>query len=82
MTATTVRHINKNTVVITPAPGFTVTIFNITEGKFIDALVTDGTETIKLTLEGPDLAYGVTISHDEDTNETRIIYAEKPRSLR
>jgi hypothetical protein len=79
---TTVRHLDKNTVVISPAPGWSVTIFNVSEGKFIDAFVTDGSETIKLSLEGPDLAYGVKVQHDETTGETHVIYVEKPRALR
>jgi len=71
---TTVRHLDRNTVVITPAPGWTVTIFDISDGKFIDACVTNGDETIKLTLEGPDESNGVKINHDDATNETRVVY--------
>jgi hypothetical protein len=74
---TAVFHVDRNTVVIAPAPGWTVTIFNITEGKFIDALVTDGEETIKLSLEGPDASMGVVVSHDDETNQTRVTYVEK-----
>jgi hypothetical protein len=77
---TTVRHIDKNTVVITPAPGWEVVIFDVSDGKFIDALVTDGSETIKLTLEGPDESMGIQIQHDDKTNETRVLYMEKPRA--
>lgn len=74
---TTVRHLTPKHVVIAPAPGWEVTIFNVAEGQFIDALVTNGEETIKLSLEGPGESNGVVIRHDETTNETHVVYVAR-----
>jgi hypothetical protein len=74
---TTVRHQSSRHVIIAPADGWEVTIFNIADGKFIDALVTDGDETIKVSLEGPDESTGVVVRHDSVTNETHVKYVVK-----
>lgn len=78
--AATVRHISKNKVVIRPAKGWDVTVFNIKDGKFIEALVTDGEETIRLRLEGPDESMGIKVNHQDWNNETHIEYVEKPNA--
>ena len=78
--AATVRHLSKSHVVIKPAKGYTVTIFNITEGKHIEAFVVsdDGEDSFRIRLEGPDDSQGVKINHIDYCNETHIEYVEKP----
>lgn len=78
--AATVRHVNKNLVLIAPAEGYTVTIFNITDGKHIEAFVVsdDGEESFRIRLEGPDASHGVKIKYFDDSRETQIEYVEKP----
>jgi len=51
---TTVRHLSKDHLMISPAPGYSVTVFNLKGGN-IEAIVAadDGTETIRLLVAGP-----------------------------
>lgn len=80
MSAVTVRHVSKSKVVIRAAKGWEVTVFNVTDGKHIEALATDGDETIRIRLEGPDDSHGVKVNHHDYDRETVIEYVEKPRA--
>lgn len=52
--AATVRHVTKDHVVIRPAPGYSVVVFNLKNGD-VEAMVAsdDGSETIRLLIAGP-----------------------------
>lgn len=60
MDFTSVRHVSKDHIVIAPAKNWAVTFFKIETGA-IEALVTDGEETIRLLFEPPGPGRGVTI---------------------
>lgn len=77
--AAIVRHIDRNNVSIKAAENYTVAVFNVRNGREIDAFVTadDGSETIRLRLEGPTEAIGVVIEYSEHANETIIRYVER-----
>jgi hypothetical protein len=78
-TPVVVRHIDKNNVSIRAAEGYTVTVFNVVNGRYVEAVVTpaNGEETIILRFEGPSESVGIVIEHDEHANETLIRYVER-----
>ena len=79
-TSTTVRHITKDRVVITPARGYSVVLFTIGKGGGdIEALVVsdDGSDTIRLLVAGPADSQTMSLKSDE-FGVVEIIYSEKP----
>ena len=74
----TVRHVSKNHVVIAPATGYSVVLFNLTDGN-VEAIVAadDGSETIRLLIAGPAANQTMSIRTD-DEGMVSIIYARKP----
>lgn len=60
MEFTSVRHVSKDHIVIAPAQNWTVTFFKI-EANAVEALVTDGEETIRLLIQPPGPGRGMTI---------------------
>ncbi len=73
-----VRHVTKNHVVIVCSVGYKVAVFNISESRQAEAIITadDGSETIRLHLEGPTDTQGIQI--DGDDRVMHITYVEKP----
>jgi hypothetical protein len=77
--STTVRHITKDHVVITPAKGYSVVLFTIGKvGGDIEALVVsdDGAETIRLLVAGPHADQTMAIRTSDD-GTVSIMYARK-----
>ncbi len=76
----TVRYINKNHVTISPAKGFSVTLFNLVNGN-VEAVVAadDGSETIRLLVAGPGPTQTMAIKSHKPTGIVDILYAEKLR---
>ena len=74
----TVRHITRDHVHITPAKGFSVTVFSIAAAH-VEAIVVsdDGFETIRLLIEAPGPTRTMTISKHEISGDVDIIYSEK-----
>ena len=78
-TSTTVRHVTKDHVVITPAKGYTVVLFTIgKEGGDVEALVVsdDGSDTIRLLISGPGPKQTMAIRTD-DEGIVSIMYDKK-----
>lgn len=72
----TVRHVSKNHVVIAPATGYSVVLFNLTDGN-VEAIVSadDGSETIRLLVAGPDGNQTMSIK-TLDNGIVDIVYTE------
>jgi len=75
--ATTVRHVTKDHVVIMPATGYSVTVFNVSEGV-VEAVVAaaDGSETIRLLVEPPGPGRTMSVRRD-DFGVIDILYSDK-----
>ena len=79
-TSTTVRHITKDHVVITPAKGYFTARFNIgKEGGDVEVIVAsdDGLEAIRLLVAGPSPDQTMSIGTDDD-GVVDIFYLGKP----
>jgi hypothetical protein len=74
--AAVVRHISKDMVTITPAEGYSVTLFKVVGGN-VEALVAadDGSETFRLLVAGPGLDRTMTIKTTDGV--TYFVYAKK-----
>jgi hypothetical protein len=81
-TNTTVRHVSRNHVVISPATGYSVVVFNIAAGADLEAIVIsdDGMETIRLLVAGPEAHQTMGIKTNE-FGVVDIIYTEKPSAV-
>jgi hypothetical protein len=69
MANTTVRHINRDHIIITPGKGYSVTVFKLGgNGGDLEALVSadDGSETIRLLVAGPRADQAMVISTDDE----------------
>ena len=80
LTSTTVRHITKDHVVITPAKGYFMATFKIgNAGGDVEVIVAsdDGLEAIRLLVAGPGPDQTMTIGTD-DNGVVDILYLEKP----
>ena len=77
-TSTTVQHITKNLVVITPAKGYSVITITLADGN-VEALVAadDGSETIRLLVAGPTSDQEMIIRNWPD-GCVHFTYVEKP----
>ena len=78
----TVRHISKDHVRITPAPGWSVVLFNVsTAGAVAEAVVTsdDGSETIRLGVAAPKVGQYMNVKVGVEGNErgVDIVYGAK-----
>lgn len=75
----TVRHIGKDHVTIAPAPGYSVVLFNLTDGN-VEAVVAadDGSETIRLLIAGPEPHQNMAIKTHKPTGIIDILYGKKP----
>jgi hypothetical protein len=71
-----VRHIDRNHVTIAPATGYSVVLFNLTDGN-VEAIVAadDGSETIRLLVAGPEANQTMSIQTDK-SGVVDIVYAE------
>lgn len=79
-TSTTVRHITKDHILITPAKGYSVTTFNIgAPGNDVEAFVLadDGSETIRLLIAGPAADQTMAIHTEEDGVVSIRYYSKK-----
>jgi hypothetical protein len=78
-TSTTVRHVTKDHVVITPAKGYSVVVFIGRVGGDAEAIITsdDGNETVRLIIDGPGLNQTMSIKTDE-FGVVDIVYDRKP----
>lgn len=80
--AATVRHINKDHITISPATGYSVTLFNIigTTGS-VEAIVAadDGSETIRLLVAAPEAGRLMQIKKHEPTGIVDITYSDPER---
>jgi hypothetical protein len=76
----TVRYISKDHITISPAKGYSVTLFNVVEGSAVEAIVTadDGSETIRLLVAAPEPGRFMQIKKHEPTGIVNIIYQDKP----
>jgi hypothetical protein len=74
---TTVRHLDRDHIVITPAPGSHVTVFNFAD---VEALIVDkhGAETIRVKLADPDEGQNVMVQTRPD-GVVHVIYT-RPNS--
>jgi hypothetical protein len=78
----TVRHVNKDHITISPAKGYSVTVFNVEGDGNIEALVTanDGSETIRLLVAAPGKGRSLKIEKHEPTGIVNLIYKDIPRA--
>lgn len=75
--AVTVRHASKNHVVITPAEGYSVVLFNLAEGNVeVVVVAEDGSETIRLLVAGPGPDQSMGIDTDPKTGVVNIVYRD------
>lgn len=80
MSIASVRHLTKDHIRITPAAGYSVTVFNVHNGK-IEAIVSadDGSETIRLLIEAP--APGKAVALEVEGTVVDIIYKDAPNAV-
>ena len=79
-TSTTVRHITKDHVVITPAKDYFIATFKIGSlGGNVEVIVAsnDGLEAFRLLVAGPSPDQTMTIGTDDD-GVVDILYLDKP----
>lgn len=74
----TVRHIDKDHVTISPAEGYSVTVFTVSDGA-VEACVTadDGSETIRLLIAAPEPGRAMQIKKHEPSGVVDITYSDK-----
>jgi hypothetical protein len=74
----TVRHIDKDHILIQPAKGYSIVLFKLANGN-IEALAAsdDGEETIRLLVLGPEPDQTMSILNCED-GSVEITYEDKP----
>ena len=68
-----VRHVTKDHVVIVPGPGYSVTLFHLANN--VEAIASNGEETIRLLVAGPGPDQTMTIRTD-DLGIVHIEYTE------
>lgn len=73
---TAVYHIDKDHVVITPADGWSVTLFSV-QDRTIEAVVArdDGSEAIRLHIAPPEAGQHMQIERSQETTEVHIRYS-------